>query len=84
VVLIKAVGIILVIAMLTIPASIGKMFVTDLKKLIIFACILGLVHFLVGLVISYYVNISSGATIILVSTVSYGLFTNIKKYLYKV
>ncbi len=83
VVLIKAVGIILVIAMLTIPASIAKMFVKDLKNLIIFACILGVLHFLLGLVISYYINISSGATIILVSTASYGLFTIIKNYLYK-
>lgn len=83
VVLIKAVGIILVIAMLTIPASIAKMFVKDLKKLIIFATILGLFHFLLGLMISYYINISSGATIILISTASYGLFTVIKKYFYK-
>jgi len=83
VVLIKAVGIILVIAMLTIPASIAKMYVKELKKLIFFACLLGLFHFLLGLVISYYINISSGATIILVSTVSYGFFASIKKYLYK-
>lgn len=83
VVLIKAVGIILVIAMLTIPASIAKMFVKDLKKLIIFATILGLIHFLIGLAISYYIDISSGATIILISTASYGIFTIIKKYFYK-
>jgi zinc transport system permease protein len=83
VVLIKAVGIILVIAMLTIPASIAKMYVNELKKLIFFACFLGLLHFVVGLVISYYINISSGATIILVSTASYGFFANIKKYLHK-
>jgi len=69
--------------MLTIPASIAKMFVKDLKKLIIFATILGLFHFLLGLMISYYINISSGATIILISTASYGLFTIIKKYFYK-
>lgn len=81
VVLIKAVGIILVIAMLTIPASIAKMFVKDLKQLIFFACFLGLLHFLLGLIVSYYVNISSGATIILVSTVSYGIFALLKKTL---
>ncbi|MBN2898553.1 MAG: metal ABC transporter permease [Clostridia bacterium] len=82
VVLIKAVGIILVIAMLTIPASIAKMFVGELKKLIFFSCILGLIHFMIGLMLSYYVNISSGATIILVSTASYGFATFIKKYFY--
>lgn len=83
VILIKAVGIILVIAMLTIPASIAKMFVGELKKLIFIACLLGLLHFIVGLILSYYVNISSGATIILVSTASYGFFTLIKKYFYR-
>ncbi len=81
VILIKAVGIILVIAMLTIPASIAKMFLNELKLVMLLSCFLGLINFLVGLGISYYINISSGATIIIVSTVSYIAASLIKKSL---
>jgi zinc transport system permease protein len=72
VLLIRVVGLILVIALFTIPASIAEMFTKNLKRIMIIASLLGVVFTLCGLVLSYYLNITSGATIILVATATYG------------
>lgn len=65
VLLIRVVGIILVIALLTIPASICRQFTYDIKKLIISSVLTGMVITVGGLVMSYYLDLASGAVIIL-------------------
>ncbi len=67
VVLIRAVGIVLVIALVTIPAAIAYQFTKSLKKMMIMAVILGAVFTIAGLWLSYVLDIASGATIIIVS-----------------
>jgi len=76
----QVVGLILVIALLTIPAAIAGQFVKDLKQMIIISCILGVIFTTIGLWISYFFNLTSGATIILVSGVVYLLSLGIKTY----
>ena len=71
VVLIKLVGIILVVALLSIPASISLMFTKSLKQTMIFSVIVGLIFTIVGLLLSYYLNLVSGATIIMVAVSGY-------------
>jgi zinc transport system permease protein len=71
VVLIRVVGIILIIALLTAPPAIAKLFTYDLKKMMIFSIILGIFFSLTGLWLSYEFDIASGATIILLSGLSY-------------
>jgi zinc transport system permease protein len=71
VVLIKVVGIILVIALLTIPAATAKLFFVDLKKVISGAIGFGMLYSIVGLYLSYTFNIASGASIILFAAVVY-------------
>jgi zinc transport system permease protein len=61
---IKVVGIILVISLLTIPQSIANLFTNEFKNIIILSIVIGLVGALMGLLISYRVNIPSGASII--------------------
>jgi len=65
VVLIKIVGIILVIALLTIPGAIGRQHSQSLKTIMALSVLLGASFVLAGLTISYQLNIPSGATIIL-------------------
>ncbi len=65
VVLIKVVGVILVIAMLTIPASISGLFTKELKQMMIFAVGIGLIITLAGLTLSLVYNQPPGATIVL-------------------
>ncbi len=71
VVLIRVVGIILVIALLTIPTSIAKLFSNDLKKIMILSIIIGAIMCFAGLIMSYNFDIQSGATIIIVLTLCY-------------
>ncbi len=65
VVLIKIVGIILVIALLTIPGAIGRQHARTFQGIMALSIVLGIFFVVSGLVISYYLNIPSGATIIL-------------------
>ncbi len=67
VVLIRVVGIILVIALLTIPAALARQFTYSLKKMMLLAILAGIIFTFSGLWISYALNLASGATIILVS-----------------
>ena len=66
VVLIKVVGVILVIALLAIPAAITKQYTSDLKRLMFISTMVGMVFTSLGLLLSYIFNLSSGATIVLV------------------
>jgi len=67
VVLIKTVGIILVIALLTIPATMARQFTHNLKKMMILSIFWGMVFSFGGLILSYYLDLASGATTVLLS-----------------
>lgn len=71
VVLIRIAGIILVIALLTAPAAIAKLFSNNLKNRMIISIILGMIICYVGLWISYNFNLASGATIVILSGIAY-------------
>ncbi|MBE9508624.1 MAG: metal ABC transporter permease [Chloroflexi bacterium] len=67
----RVVGLIMVIALLTMPAAISGQFVRDMKKMMVLASILGVIFTTTGLWLSYSLNLTSGATIILVSGAAY-------------
>jgi len=69
--LIRAVGVILVIALLTIPAAIAVQYCRNLQSMMLLAIVLGAVFTTVGLVISAFENIASGATIVFVAGIGY-------------
>jgi len=71
VMMMRVVGLIMVIAMLTIPAAIAAQFTRDLKWMMGIAIALGAVFTLVGLWLSYALDLTSGATIILVAGSTY-------------
>jgi len=71
VMIMRVVGLILVIALMTIPAAISGQWVKDLPKIMVLACILGVLFTTAGLWLSYFLNLTSGATIILVSGGAY-------------
>jgi zinc transport system permease protein len=73
VVLIKVVGVILLIALFTIPAAISKQYTYNLKNLMILATILGIILTVVGLILSYIFNLASGATIVMVLATAFGI-----------
>ena len=79
VILIKVVGVILIIALLTIPATIAKQFTYDIKKIMIYSTIIAIILTILGLWISYLLNLASGATIVLVLAIAFALSTIVKK-----
>jgi len=80
VILIKVVGIILAIALLTIPPAIAKIFTYNFRDMMILSSLLGAVFCISGLFISYIYNIPSGSTIILLSAIVYFLIAALMKY----
>ncbi len=80
VVLIKAVGVILIIALLTIPAAISKNFTYNIHKLMAYSTFTGIILTFIGLWLSYLFNLASGATIVLVLGSAFVLVSLIKKY----
>ncbi|MBD3263762.1 MAG: iron chelate uptake ABC transporter family permease subunit, partial [Candidatus Omnitrophica bacterium] len=65
VMLVSVVGIILVIALLTIPASIARQYTDSLKIMMFLAIIIGIFLTVCGLIFSYLLDIASGPAIIL-------------------
>lgn len=73
VVSVRAVGLILVIALLTIPPFIAQIFSKHLHFMIILSTIIAILFCVSGLFISYFLNVSSGACIILLASISFFL-----------
>ena len=70
---IKAVGLILVIALLTIPTYLAETFASKLSSMMILSSILATIFTILGLVVSYSYDISSGASIIMVAVLVLGV-----------
>lgn len=66
---IKVVGLILIIALLTIPIYIAQRYCSNLFTMMILSAILSTIFSLLGLYISYEYDLSSGPSIILISSV---------------
>ncbi|NQY21376.1 MAG: metal ABC transporter permease [Campylobacteraceae bacterium] len=66
---IRVVGLILVIALLTIPTYIALMFANNLSKMMIISSLFAMLFSTLGLFVSYFYDISSGASIIMVSII---------------
>jgi manganese/iron transport system permease protein len=71
VVSLQAVGIILVVAMLVTPAATAQMLTVRFVRLMVLAAVVGITSAVLGLYLSYWLDVASGATIVLVET---GLF----------
>jgi len=71
VMLMQVVGLIMVIALLTIPAAISTIAARDMRVLMVLASFLGGVFTMAGIWLSYTFDLTSGATIIMVAGVTY-------------
>jgi zinc transport system permease protein len=80
VVLIKVVGVILVIALLSIPAAISRQISYKMTHIMIISVILGMILTIMGIWLSYIFNLASGATIVLVLGLAFFISISVKKY----
>jgi zinc transport system permease protein len=71
VMVIRVVGLILVIALLTIPPYIAEKHTGSLGKMMVLACLLGILFTVSGLWLSFNYNLTSGATIVMVAAVAF-------------
>ena len=80
---IKVVGLILVIALLTIPIYIAQSLSQTLLSMMIISSFISSVFTLIGLYISYMYDLSSGASIIIINGIFLSLFLLVQKLLKK-
>ncbi len=73
VVSLQAVGIILVVAMLVTPAATAQLITVRFTRLMLTAAAVGVVSAVVGLYVSYWLDVASGATIVLVQTLAFAI-----------
>jgi manganese/iron transport system permease protein len=81
----QAVGIVLVVAMITTPAATAQLLVKRFTAMIQVAAIIGVSSAVVGLYVSYSLDIASGAAIVILETLLFLLalaFTSIRSRLY--
>jgi len=79
VMMMRVVGLIMVIALLTIPAAISGMFNRRLSRMMVWAVVLGIVFTTAGLMAAWQWNLTSGAAVILSAAVCYFLALAWKK-----
>lgn len=80
---IRVVGIILVISFLTIPQSTANLFTNNFRSIIFLSILIGIIGSVTGLMISYYWNIPSGATIIFTFVLIFGIAKAIQSLMIK-
>jgi zinc transport system permease protein len=81
VMLIQVVGLILVIALLTLPAAIAGTWSRSLWQMMALSVLLGMIFTLAGLAVSYGPSLPSGATIVLIAGGVYILNTLVRKFM---
>ncbi|MGM9697856.1 MAG: metal ABC transporter permease [Prevotella sp.] len=69
----RLVGIVLAISLLTIPQMTANIFVSRFRPMAWLSVLFAAVYCVIGLVISYLLNVPSGASIIFVSIIMYGI-----------
>lgn len=69
----QSVGVILIIAMLITPPATAFLLTDKLKNLLILSCTFGVLSAITGLYLSYHLNFASGASIVLVAAVIFGI-----------
>ncbi|NLK66082.1 MAG: metal ABC transporter permease [Campylobacteraceae bacterium] len=75
---IQVVGLILVIALLTIPPYIAEIFSKNLAEMMIKASFISAIFCITGLMLSYKFNLTSGASIIMVASVCFFIVVTFK------
>jgi len=75
----RVVGLIMVIAMLTIPPAVAGLFLKDMKGMMLLSIGLSWLFSALGLLVSFALNLQAGSVIILVAALSYLAAAGIKK-----
>lgn len=80
---IRLVGIVLLMSLVTIPQITANLFTLDFRKMMVISVVIAVIGCVAGLFISYFLNVPSGAFIILVLILFYGVGWAIRLYTVK-
>ncbi|WP_045211439.1 metal ABC transporter permease [Desulfonatronovibrio magnus] len=80
---IQVVGLILVIALLTIPSYLAEKYTRSLKSMMLAAVLISIFFTQTGIWLSYYLNLTTGATIVMVAAAFFFLSGLVSKIPYK-
>ena len=69
----KVIGVLLIAAMLVIPPTIARMLTNSFANMLAISTVLGAVSGFVGMYLSYHLDISSGASIVLVGATTFAI-----------
>ena len=69
----KVIGVVLIAAMLVIPPVVARMLTNSFARMLWLSIVIGAACGLVGMYLSYHLDVSSGATIVLVGALLFGL-----------
>jgi zinc transport system permease protein len=83
VMVIRVVGLILVIALLTIPPYIAERYSDSLRVMMLYSVILSCTFTMMGLWLSYAFNLTSGATIVMVAAAFFFLSMLLERFIRK-
>lgn len=67
----RLVGVVLAISLLTVPQMTANLFTYSYRRMVVLSILFGMVYCVVGLFVSYWLNVPSGASIIFVSILGY-------------
>lgn len=77
---IRLVGIMLLMSLLTLPQITMNLLTSDFKKIMLGSSILGFIGCVLGLLLSYFLNVPSGAFIIMVLVIFFLMVKIIKRF----
>jgi len=69
----KVLGVVLIAATLVIPATVARMLTNSFARMLWLSTVIGAACGFVGMIVSYHLDISSGATIVLVGATLFGV-----------
>ena len=77
---IRAVGIVLMLSLLTVPQATANLFTKDFGKMMLLSVVFAFAGTFTGLVVSYFLNIPSGAAIIFTLLLVFGISKGISRF----
>jgi len=80
---IRLVGILIINSLLVLPAAAARNFARNMHSYTVGAVIISIFSGIIGLIVSYYLGIASGATIVLFASGCYGISALLGRYLNK-
>ena len=75
----RMMGTLLISSLIVFPAVISKKLTNSFKGLVSLSCITSIIFFLIGILLSFYLNLSVGASIVLIYVILLNIVNCMKK-----